>query len=270
MGRTLLHAIAYRWFQTSKWAAAGIAALLSASRNVVPESWPSLAETTVLWVRGFAGWPLFLCVVYSAVAFGVSARLEPPRTWRAVHGFLDDLRDYFFKGTEGPLHEHRVTLLRWKKWTWNVWVWSIRKKRWPWSGWLVPVARSGHTTQRSWTRFLAPQNHPASAEGFAGQVWASNRTLVINGLPNLHDSPSEDDIDRYARGSFASVGWIKQRLQQKKPCARSFCGMPVEVNNELWGVIVIDSQIEELPDSSELREIYGLLGRLLGNMLQGS
>lgn len=124
--------------------------------------------------------------------------------------------------------------------------------------------------QHSHTRFLAPKNEPESAEGFAGQVWARNRTLVINGLPDLHDSPSEKDIERYALASFASEEWVRRRLSASKPCARSFCGMPVEVDNKPWGVIVIDSQSEELPDSSELQEVYGLLGRLLGNMLQGT
>ena len=239
------------------------------SRNVVPESWPSIAETIVLGVREFAGWPLFACVIYTAVAFGVSARLKPPRTWNAIHDFLDDLQAYFFKGIEGPVHNHRVTLFKWKRWTWNIFVWSARKKRWPWSGWLVPVGRSGHTMQRSWTRLFASRNNPDSAEGVAGRVWVSNQTVIVNGLPDLHDNPSKNDIEKYAGGSFASKEWIEQRLRKGDRCARSFCGMPVEVNNNPWGVIVIDSQVEQLPDSSELREIYGLLGRLLGNILKG-
>jgi len=267
--RAWLHAFIYGWFEVTKWAAAVLAALLSASRSVIPASWPSLAETIVLWVREFAGWPLFACVVYSAVAFGVSARLKPPRTWKAIHDCLDDLQDYFFKGVEGPVHNHRVTLFKWKRWTWNVFAWSARKKLWPWSGWLVPVGRSGHTMQHSWTRLPASPKNPDSAEGIAGRVWASNETVVVNGLPDLHGNPTKQDIEKYAAASFASEEWIEQRLEKGSRCARSFCGMPVEVNNNLWGVIVIDSQIEELPDSSELRRAYGLYGRLLGNMLQG-
>jgi hypothetical protein len=270
MGRTRRHTFAYHWWRITKWVALVVAGLLAFFTQAVPEWWPGFAKSIALWIQGVVPeWLLFACLVYFAVADVITGRLKSPQTWDALHGSLDNLRDYFFRGIEGPLHHHRVTLFEWKVWSWNWRVWSIRKKRWPWSGWLVPIVRSGHTTQRSGTRFFASRTSSEPAEGFAGLVWARNQTLVLNGLPDLHSSPSEDDFERYARAAFATKKWLKQRLRENKRCARSFCGMPVEVNNRIWGVIVIDSDIEKLPDSSELQDIYGLLGQLLGNMLQG-
>jgi hypothetical protein len=150
-----------------------------------------------------------------------------------------------------------------------MWRLTGREKRWPWSGWFVPVIRSGHTDQRSRTRFWASREFPESVEGIPGLVLARNRVMVLNRLPNLHDSPSENDFDEYAKLTSVSKEWLKQRIENDRRCARSFCGIPVEVENKFWGVIVIDSELEELPNSEELRKVYGLFGRLLGNMLEG-
>lgn len=236
--------------------------------RAIPESWPDFAANTAMWARGYAPVVLVFVGVYIAVVNKVTAYINPPETWAAIHGFLNNARDYFFKGMEDPLHHHRVTLFKWRTWTWREW--SIRDSRWPWSGWLIPVARSGHTTQRSNTCFRASASDPESAEGFAGQVWAKNRTIVLNHLPDLKDDSGNEAVRLYAEVSSVSEDWLRQRLKEGKPCARSFCGMPVEVNNKLWGVIVLDSQNEEQPESSDLQEVYGLLGRLLGNMLQGN
>jgi hypothetical protein len=38
--------------------------------------------------------------------------------------------------------------------------------------------RSGHTTQKTKTIFLAPDD-AGNAEGVAGQVWASDQTIIV-------------------------------------------------------------------------------------------
>jgi hypothetical protein len=257
MGRTRLHTLAYWVLWIIKWVAAVLAGLLAFTFQAVPEWVPDVAESIILEVRDYARWIFLVCAILLASTNKITTYLKPPETWGAIHSFLDNLRDYFFQGSQDPVHSHRVTLFKWKKWTWSWRELSIRRKRWPWSSWLVPVARSGHTMQCSSTRFLAPRDKPQFTESFAGQVWTRNETRVLNKLPDLHSSPSEGDFESYARATSVSVDRLKRRLNEDKPCARAFCGMPVEVNNKLWGVIVIDTQIEELPDSLERKRHKG-------------
>ena len=129
--------------------------------------------------------------------------------------------------------------------------------------------RSGYTMQRSRTIFWASGDDPGSAEGIPGRTWATNRVLIINSLPDLHSNPSAANIQNYATASAVSEEWLQRRLRENKPCARSLCGIPVEVNNKFWGVIVIDSKSDTLPDSADLQETYRLFGQLLGTTLKG-
>jgi hypothetical protein len=248
--------------------------------------WPEFLKGVVSFFQGFA-WVLPICAVYLAVASLAARYLKPPHTWVAIQDFLDNLWEYFFTDIVDrgePGHHHRVTLFKWTKWTWNPLRWHITWShwRWPWSGWwrcprsgwFVPVARSGHTTLRSSTRFWANPNKPTLMEGIPGLVWERARprtkyALIIRRLPQLDANATEVDLTTYANATRVQKEWLEKRIRDNKPIARSFCGIPVEVKNKLWGVIVLDSQKEELPNSEELIEVYGLSGRLLGNLLQG-
>ena len=156
----------------------------------------------------------------------------PPWVWDTIKHYLDIFRDDVFDiGPQDATHHHRVTLFKYVWWRWG-WV------KWPWSGWLIPVERSGHTTQDNITCFRAP-DAADSAEGVAGLTWSRRNAIVeISNLPDLGASPTTANFETYARHTGVTVQW----LRQKRPKARSFYGIPVEVKGKLWGVIVLDSR----------------------------
>ena len=181
--------------------------------------------------------------------------IGPPWVWDTIHYLLDRFRDYVFEEESGPLHHHRVTLFKYVR---------VRFcfRRWPWSGWLVPIERSGHTTRRSRTTFLAPDDADR-AEGIAGQTWAQNRVVPLAKLPDINENPSCDALTEYARQTFVAEAWLQKQRQH----AHSFCGIPVEVKGKLWGVIVLDSRNPEAIDQNAIR-FYSLIGRYLGKLLE--
>lgn len=128
----------------------------------------------------------------------------------------------------------------------------------------MPVERSGHTTRKSRTAFLAPDDADR-AEGIAGQTWARNRILVVNELPDINKSPPQGVLEDYARRTFVATEW----LQGTRRHARSFCGIPVEVKGRPWGVIILDSRNPNVIDDDANR-FYRLVGGFLGKLLEGA
>jgi hypothetical protein len=209
--------------------------------------WLPILGKCLDWVQE-SGWWLVLGLALTIASAKVACSLiGQPWVWQALHSILDEFQKNAFR-IEGndPLHYHRVTLFRRVRFRWLLrprrsrwWPWGT--KRMPWSGWLVPVLRSGHTTQRTDAAFLAPDDAD-NAEGIVGQTWSCRRVLFLENLPNLEGSPSEADIVEYAHKTWVSKALIEDRLRRRKPCARSFCGIPVEVKGKPWGAIVLDSR----------------------------
>jgi hypothetical protein len=180
----------------------------------------------------------------AALAKALLDRFSVERLHHVIHHVLTDYRRRLFDGLPGATHHHRVTLFVHKKWAF-VGTWPWRRKRWPGSGWLVPVTRSDHTTQRVRARFLAP-DHADRCEGLAGSTWSARATLTIEQLPMLTKTSAEADIKSYADRTKCDVDWLRQRLREGETLPRALRGFPIEVNGELWGVVVIDSR-EESP-----------------------
>jgi hypothetical protein len=225
----------------------------------------SIEEFRSHWVLGAdiaggaqtaAWWLLPLLIIVSGVLGLLRKLIGPPWLWHTVHSYLDTFRDEAFEvGPDDDLHHHRVTLFRHVGWCW-------RFAKWPWSGWLVPVERSGHTTQSSISVFKAPDDAD-NAEGVAGRTWARRRIMMVSNLPDLGAETSEDALKRYCEATGISVDWARKR----RPRARSFCGMPVEVKGQLWGVIVLDSRSPNgIKAESQLS--YRPLGKYLGKILE--
>jgi hypothetical protein len=127
----------------------------------------------------------------------------------------------------------------------------------------MPVERSGHTTRRRISIFLAPDDADR-AEGIAGQTWAQNQVVLVSDLPSLEGNDvSQEIIQEYARRTWISEDFAHSR----RPQARSFCGIPVEVKGKLWGVIVIDSRGTKVAGTRSVR-LYTLVGRFLGKLLE--
>jgi hypothetical protein len=201
-----------------------------------------------------------------AMLTGISAltrkHVGEPWIWGAIHHMVDSYRDYVFVDSKKDnLHHHRVTLFRYYHW----WQYPCCMKI-PFGGRLIPVARSGHTTQKSNIAFLVPDD-AEKAEWIAGKAWAVFGTIIVNDLPDLTKTASDAAIQEYAAKTYCSVAWVKARIAQGRVMGRSFCGIPIRVNGKPWGVIIIDSRNPtSIMKSSE--DFYDLMGRSLGKLLE--
>ena len=242
-----------------QWVGGILVALVGASLKADPSKWSvwsALAGRTLLWLQSTAWLTLPLLTLGFGSAQLLRRLLGPPWAWGVIHYLLDQFQGYVFagKGNE-PLHFHRVTLFKYRRW-------RVCFSRWPWSGWLTPVERSGHTTKRRISVFRAPDDADC-AEGIAGQTWARNQVVVVSDLPSLEGTPSPQDIHEYAKRSWVSADWAERR----PPLARSFCGIPVQTKGKLWGVIVIDSRGEKIAGTRSVGR-YTLVSRFLGKLLE--
>lgn len=189
---------------------------------------------------------------------------------RGVEALLDELQKRGFNNANGdPLHHHRVTLFKYKPWT--LWMtprrarfWPWGKGRWPWSGWLTPVMRSGHASQKVTATFLVPDDAD-SAEGVAGQAWATGIIVYCEGLPRVTRNSSLDRLDRYCRRSFTPPEMVEARLKSDKPLPQSLCGVPINgKHGRPWGVLVLDSR---RPDGIKSREEIDDILRVVQTLL---
>lgn len=204
------------------------------------------------------------------VAFKWLAHLiGPPWIWKAIQGIFDEFRERAFRLSGEPVHYNRVTLFEyvrcWRLWGFWACPWRWRLGRFPWSGWLIPVARSGHTTKSCGVSFLAPDDADR-AEGIAGQVWATNTQILVNELPALDETSTEASIAEYARSTFVSTDWVRSRLSRPHP--RSLCGVPVEVEGRIWGVLVLDSRAENGIKAQKVSDLVDFVGIVLRHLLQ--
>jgi hypothetical protein len=198
--------------------------------------------------------------------------IGPPWIWAAIQAIFDEFRERcFVLDAKDPVHYHRVTLFQhvraWRLWKFWLCVWSWRKGHYPWSGWLVAVARSGHTTKRCESRFLAPDNAD-HAEGVAGQAWATNDLLLVDNLPSLDMASSDEIIAEYAQRTFVPEEWVRIRLRKSTPMPRSLCGAPVEVDGKIWGVLVLDSRSERGIKRQKVSDLIDFVGTALRHLLR--
>lgn len=191
-------------------------------------------------------------------------------TWKMATHLIEEFRQAIFQGNQNiggeAAHHNRVTLYKFVSW-------RFAFCRWPWSNWVVPVARTGHTTQ-NWRipRFPAPRGRPDAAKGVAGVTFAFNTTIIVDKLPNLTDTSSDRIAIRYARKAFVDIKWVKRRLRRGSCPIRSMVGIPIEVDGKPWGAIVVDSRnpqtiidIKELEEGEEFKRLARSLSKLLEN-----
>lgn len=235
-------------FRTLKWlevvfvaVSALLAALLKADPSTFP-GWAAPFKNSVEYIHGIT-W-LVLIIVAVVLVFVRFAKQKISDQWIAPairEDVLDVLRERAFSDDKkrDPLHHHRVTLFRYTPWCWRRW-W------YPSGGWLVPIARSCHTTQHVKSVFRVP-DEADNAEGIAGMTWTTQNTVVVQDLPDLNaQGAQDDDFLLYARKTK-----ITERMaKEKKPHARSFMGLPVDVHGRHWGVIVIDSRSPDFERSA--------------------
>lgn len=259
--RSLLFRKAHKPLKLTAASLTGAAGLLGGVEKAnVEKTREFLGQTTAEMVRSAQEWNWVLVPFFIALAalIGFATRwIGDPKKWNVVHDVLDQLRDEIFsEAADDVAHEHRVTLFKKKNFL-------LCKRGWWWSGWLVPVERSGHTSQKTDVYFKAPDN-AALAEGVAGQTWArKGKPVYVRDLPNLGGTPTDAELAEYAKKSFMALDEVRNR----RPLARSLYGFAVEANGQRWGVIVVDSRLPRLKER-ELSKRYRMVARFLGKTLE--
>jgi hypothetical protein len=228
---------------------------------------PAILETPARFAQRDG---LVLLLVLPLVSFGlrgVRQGLRSPITWELIHTLLTQLqKNVFVKDAGDAKYNHRVTLFVKRPW---IWAWC----KWPWSGYLVPVERSGQGTRQSKTRFLcAPEKRAAQHEGVAGQTWVREKIIEVKELPDLKVPMDEATraalIKDYARKTWVTEEWVRKRLDEDLPMARSFVGIPVEINGRVAGVVILDSRNPIPPNRNKYSSAYDLVAKLLSKMLE--
>lgn len=254
----------YHGLSVGAWVGGGAATVIAAVSRFDLNRHKSLP-----WFCTFIEWckhesslygPLLLAAVGGIVFF--QKQIGEPWVWRSIQAFVDDFAAYAFKEQRAsdPLHHHRVTLFkRYSKWHFYCW------KKKPWQPHLIPVVRSGHTTQNSSTCFLVPDDAD-QAQGIAGMCWTHDRVFLQPSLPAVTADSSSDVIGTYAKQTWEPEETVRRRLK-KRPLPRSLCGIPIKVKGEMWGVIILDSTSEN-GTSDENREEYELFAKSLGKLLE--
>ncbi|MBW3539000.1 MAG: hypothetical protein KY476_01905 [Planctomycetes bacterium] len=216
-----------------------------------PAGWPKLLKFHRL-LQANADWLVTFLPVGAGGFALIAANLGEPWYWNSIQKLLDQFqRDVFDKAYGDDFAaDHRVTLYRFGKrcwWPGNRWRfwWPWGRGNRPWSGWLIPILRAG---ERSTGRTVFLAKGSGAFEGVAGAAFFSQRGVVeLKDLPDVHGNVAPDVRADYARTTFVPVQWLQSRLERRRPCAKSFLAIRIEVNNRPWGVIMIDSRAEKIP-----------------------
>lgn len=238
-------------------------AILKADVTISTEKYGLFIGETLAAFQSNAWLIIFFSTCAIVVLNIVSRLIGEPWRWNAVQLVLDKFRDsvYLESFPGDPVHYHRVTLFKHVQFL-------ARFKSWPWSGWLVPMARSGHTNQISNSIFKAPDDAD-KAEGVAGLAWSSKQTESISQLPEISKTSAEDILLEYSTATNVNVGVVKRRLQKSRPNPRSLIAVPIEVNNRVKWIVVLDSR-----SPRDLREIADVAASsytpIISHLLKGA
>lgn len=265
------HRRLYRLAAGVQYSALGMLTLLGAIRLATPQpDWPPLLAQALRFAQEWTWVALLTLAPLGAIARVCAEKLGTPWAVRAVEAILEELREHIFTDQclHEPQHHHRVTLFKHVKCIWWTYPWRGRGK--PCSGWLKPVARSGHTTQRTNTVFLAP-DMADNAEGVAGVTWTKMATVRISNLPAIR-APEDAHAATYVEKSFTPPRLFRPRAKSEpKRLPRALCGIPVFANSEPWGVIVIDSRNPDgIREPADCATAIGIAQRLLENLLSNA
>lgn len=253
--------------------AAAVLAVLATKDPSQYKQWPSLQSSITLG-KQYAALSLVFAVYVGAANYACK-KIGPPWAWQAIKCIIDRFQKQVIKGSTRPKYdEHRVTLFKCVRWNFRVRDWKSLSDR---SGldkhaikalwrlrWFKPISRSGHTTLRLTTRF--PLYEEATVgEGVIGEVWRTEGVKRVEDLPEIPSSNGADPNQAYATYSKevnCGEKWLKS--QNNRTMARSYCGIPIEVNGKPWGVIIIDSREPKLKISNEQIELAALaLGKFI-------
>lgn len=172
-------------------------------------------------------------------------KIVDPEADEELQEALNDLHKKMFP--DAVDERARITLFKFRRW--QLKEWPFLPKR---GGWLVPVKRSGEMHQDFKARFRVGEELSKTC-GIAGKAWCDVADAVIQQLPDVHSGQLKArGVRKYAKLTFVSEDWVKEH----RPKSRSFIAMKIRVKKKKWGVVVVDSEDEEL-EHEKILEIYG-------------
>lgn len=220
--------------------------------------------STYNFLNGIAPIAFPLAAVVVSVTTAVEKHfLTNPRFESTVKKLLDDFRNKALPEEDAHI-DHRVTLFKYQTWAMRL----ILKGKLPFfNGCLIPYERAGEYTLNSKSWFLASKENPDCSEGVAGKIFTSLRCEYISGLPAITERANRGSKKKYCEETRTSEQLMEKRLRTKSIFPRSFWGVPVEVDGEIWGVLLIDSRLEEIKDHELIKDIYRPYGACISRLL---
>lgn len=230
----------------------------------------------VEWIQGYSAY--FFVVLFSILAFfTIVKKTKNPWIWDQIQFILDQYQDRVFNHfSDDPPDHNRVTLFQVKKRCFLKKHWSSEHSLRPsgkhpcFSNYLVPVMRSGHISKKTSAIFYVSDKSD-ECEGIAGQAWGKGGTTVATDLPELkldnNGIPTKRSANSYAKATFSDLKLVDQYVKNKRITPRSIAAIPVEVNGELWGVVVLDSRRPHGVTDDSVQN-YTLTVSMIGRLLE--
>ncbi|MGO3345772.1 MAG: hypothetical protein ACTIM4_06960 [Marinomonas sp.] len=228
------------------------------------------------WIQGYAVY-FFIALFLISIFFTIVKKTKNPWIWEQIQFILDQYQDRVFNHiSDDPRDHNRVTLFQVKKRCFLKKHWSSKKTLRPsgkhprFSSYLVPVLRSGHLSKKTNALFYVSDKSD-ECEGIAGQAWGKGGTTVATDLPELkydkNNTPSRRSINNYARATYSDLKLVDQYIENKRITPRSIAAIPVEVNGEPWGVVVLDSRRPHGVTDNSVQN-YTLTVSMIGRLLE--
>lgn len=212
----------------------------------------------------------------------IAAILELIRKWlvncvrdRQTEKAIKRVVDYFFDETkpeDGKQINYRVTLFKYRKFSFTQLALMLvfKNKRNPWSGWLCPYERSGIFRNKTYVRWAASFEKVSENEGVVGRIFCEGTAVRIENLASKKElKESEKKRREYAKETNCSEPWVRKKALGSGDVPRSFWGTRVETssNGTPWGVILIDSNLPELVESSVIEREVKIVLKMLSILL---
>jgi hypothetical protein len=195
---------------------------------------------------------------FSAIQAWVMANLCPPWVHETVEKILDGFRDQLFLGeVDHPVDFDKVTLFRCCRRSWLPW---NKEKH------LKLFARSGHTEAG---RCVIWPVEGSKDIGVTGRCWLTKMSPPSQNLPDLTPAAVDADVEKYAEESYVSAEWVRNRIQEpgRRPLPRSIYTTLIEVENQPWGVLVIDSRCPSIPKPQRVSHLLPCIADVLSTLL---
>ena len=258
----------YRVWRGSHLALSVVVVVIARVLELPPAEGQSGWATIVALVQEYGWWVILLGVFTGEGGIIWIESKESTTVTNALNAILGEFRGGLFGDAGGQEGDHRVTLFQYRKTSWRA-IWQ--RARVPWGGWLVPVARPGRSSQRSHSLFRTPDD-PNRLEGIAGKAWGANsKAYEVLDLPDLSKvgNPKGNPlVEKYAKQSFVSPGWVRRRVRKKRLLARSIMGFTVErPDGTEWGVLVLDSKEPHINGERIAKEFRDLWKKSLRHMV---